>query len=127
MSKDKLRILINILVESHMAFDLIDNIDIWCTRTDRPALVSTSIKNMVHEKWGRSKRKKIELVCLSVCTECRCYRLNRRPIWFSNTIGGIYGKHLKSPVTDTSLPTHTFPLRILPPPSPSLFIVRLRN
>ncbi len=42
MSEDKLRILIKILVESHMAFDLGDKIDIRCTPTNRPALFSTS-------------------------------------------------------------------------------------
>ena len=47
MSKDKLRILIKILAESHMAFDLGDKIDIRCTQTDRPALFSTSPVGMV--------------------------------------------------------------------------------
>ncbi len=50
MSKDKLRILIKILAESHMTFDLGDKIDIRCT--DRPALF----------KGGNG----VGLVCLSV-------------------------------------------------------------
>ena len=43
MSKDKLRILINILAESHMVFDLGDKIDNrWHRLTDQPYSISSS-------------------------------------------------------------------------------------
>ena len=42
MSKDKVRILINILAESHMAFDWEIKSTFDSTQTDRPALFSTS-------------------------------------------------------------------------------------
>ncbi len=43
MSVDKLHILIKILAESHMAFDLGDKIDIqWHKQTDQPQSTSSS-------------------------------------------------------------------------------------
>ncbi len=75
MSKDKLRILIKILAESHMAFDLGDKIDIrWHRQADQPSSISSSLSTA---KQGDNRIGSVRLsVRLSIRLSVRLFTLS---------------------------------------------------